>query len=46
MRVGAGIKYEDNTLEAALSKFAGARKPGIYKNHYIETLYRYHHMRR
>jgi hypothetical protein len=46
MRVGINVKYSENTLEEALNKFAHTRSPGIYKDHYIEQLYKYHHMRR
>jgi len=46
LRCGINVKMSENTLEQALEKFASTRRPGIYKDHYIETLYKYHHMRR
>ena len=34
------------TVDAGLRMFATCRPPGIYKDDYIEELFRYHHERR
>ncbi|XP_044012382.1 mRNA-capping enzyme-like [Aphidius gifuensis] len=34
------VEIEDNSLDAAMAKFSVARPPGIYKNDYIEELYK------
>ena len=40
------VRYGGISVAEALSKFAQARPPGIYKDDYIEELFRYNHERR
>jgi mRNA-capping enzyme len=35
-----------DSVETAVRKFAKARPPGIYKDHYLAELFKYHHERR
>ena len=40
------VRYGGVSVAEALSRFAQARPPGIYKDDYIEELFRYNHERR
>ena len=43
MIVSALVRLLNMTVTEAVKRFAQHRSPGIYKRHYLETLYSYYH---
>ena len=43
MVVSALVRLLNMTVTEAVKRFAQHRSPGIYKRHYLETLYSYYH---
>ena len=40
------VRYENLSAAQAVSTFASFRSPGIYKEDYLQTFFRYHHEER